>query len=309
MVIVQRAGDVIPQVVGPVLPHAAGTKPFRMPERLPAVRHAGCPARGRGEAPLPQPRLPLSRPRDAEQLGHGGGRHRGRRRAVRLAPLESRPRPLAARPLPAHEGAAARARRLPGEERVQRDRRDPGVERRCRSVVSSSASTSRTSAGCTARSLARHFGTVERLGAATQEEVMACEGIGPERAEAIVEWFADEANQRARRRALAAARGARGGAADGRPADRQAVRDHRNARGIQPRGGQGRARGAWRQGLGLRLEEDDRRDRRREPGLEGCQGRRRRACRSSPRPTSSALLGGLRPTARLVRTAAARANR
>src|SRR5258707_3309644 len=34
-VIVQRAGDVIPQVVGPVLPHAKGTKPFRMPKRCP----------------------------------------------------------------------------------------------------------------------------------------------------------------------------------------------------------------------------------------------------------------------------------
>src|SRR4051794_10021500 len=34
-VIVQRAGDVIPQVVGPVLPHAKGTKPFRMPRHCP----------------------------------------------------------------------------------------------------------------------------------------------------------------------------------------------------------------------------------------------------------------------------------
>ena len=34
-VIVQRAGDVIPQVVGPVLPHAKGTKPFRMPKKCP----------------------------------------------------------------------------------------------------------------------------------------------------------------------------------------------------------------------------------------------------------------------------------
>ena len=34
---------------------------------------------------------------------------------------------------------------------------------------------------------------------------MACEGIGPERAEAIVEWFADEENQALVRGALAAA--------------------------------------------------------------------------------------------------------
>ncbi len=34
-VIVQRAGDVIPQIVGPVLPHAKGTKPFRMPKKCP----------------------------------------------------------------------------------------------------------------------------------------------------------------------------------------------------------------------------------------------------------------------------------
>src|SRR5436190_3987334 len=34
-VIVQRAGDVIPQVVGPVLPHAKGTRRFRMPKNCP----------------------------------------------------------------------------------------------------------------------------------------------------------------------------------------------------------------------------------------------------------------------------------
>ena len=34
-VIVQRAGDVIPQVVGPAGPHAKGTKAFRMPEPCP----------------------------------------------------------------------------------------------------------------------------------------------------------------------------------------------------------------------------------------------------------------------------------
>src|SRR3954463_3659225 len=60
-VIVQRAGDVIPQVVGPAGPHAKGTKPFAMPEKCPlcgrnVVKPAGeamhrcpnrtCPSRG-----------------------------------------------------------------------------------------------------------------------------------------------------------------------------------------------------------------------------------------------------------------------
>ena len=48
----------------------------------------------------------------------------------------------------------------------------------------------------TAQNLARHFGSVDRLLDATQEEIMECEGIGPERAEAIAEWFADKDNRR-----------------------------------------------------------------------------------------------------------------
>jgi DNA ligase (NAD+) len=48
----------------------------------------------------------------------------------------------------------------------------------------------------TAQNLARHFGSVDRLAGASQEEIIECEGIGPERAEAIAEWFADEDNRR-----------------------------------------------------------------------------------------------------------------
>src|SRR5262249_36077290 len=48
----------------------------------------------------------------------------------------------------------------------------------------------------TAQRRGRRFGTVDRLAAASQEEIMECEGIGPERAEAIAEWFADEDNRR-----------------------------------------------------------------------------------------------------------------
>ena len=46
-----------------------------------------------------------------------------------------------------------------------------------------------------ARNLASHFGTVDRLIAAAPEEVAEVEGFGPDRAEDVVEWFADEQNR------------------------------------------------------------------------------------------------------------------
>jgi DNA ligase (NAD+) len=47
-----------------------------------------------------------------------------------------------------------------------------------------------------AQNLARHFGDVDALMKATQEELVEAEGIGPERAEALAEWFRDEDNRR-----------------------------------------------------------------------------------------------------------------
>jgi DNA ligase (NAD+) len=46
-----------------------------------------------------------------------------------------------------------------------------------------------------ARNLARHVGDVDRLMNATQEEIQEVEGFGPDRAEIVVEWFADEQNR------------------------------------------------------------------------------------------------------------------
>jgi DNA ligase (NAD+) len=48
----------------------------------------------------------------------------------------------------------------------------------------------------TGRNLALHFGNVDALLNATQEELIEAEGIGPERAEAIAEWFRDDDNRR-----------------------------------------------------------------------------------------------------------------
>ena len=48
----------------------------------------------------------------------------------------------------------------------------------------------------TARNLAAHFRSIGRLMNATQEEIQEVEGIGPDRAEAIAEWFSDEENRK-----------------------------------------------------------------------------------------------------------------
>ena len=113
--IVQRAGDVIPQVVGPVLPHAKGTKPFRMPERCPlcdtpVVKPEGevmhrCPNRACPSRGLETLNNWVMAAADIEGVGE---------QFVRRL-WELGPRALAARPLPADEGAAARARRLRGD--------------------------------------------------------------------------------------------------------------------------------------------------------------------------------------------------
>jgi DNA ligase (NAD+) len=47
----------------------------------------------------------------------------------------------------------------------------------------------------TAQNLARHFENVDRLLDASQEQIQEVDGIGPERAEAIAEWFSDDANR------------------------------------------------------------------------------------------------------------------
>ena len=115
---------------------------------LPALRRRGRQAGGRGHAPLPEPRLPLARARDADQLGHGRDGHRGRRRAVRAAALGRGAAPLDARPLPADRGAADGARRLRARSRPgTRSTAIAAVEGSSRSRASSSGSTSPTSAG------------------------------------------------------------------------------------------------------------------------------------------------------------------
>ena len=147
LVIVQRAGDVIPQVVGPAGEHRKGTQAVPHAEAVPALRRRRRQARGRGHAPLPEPGVPFARPRDAHPLGQRRDGHRGGRRAVRAPALGRGPAPLDARSLPPHRRAARGARRL--RRGVCQRARSPRSRRRrhSRSRASCSGSTSRRSAG------------------------------------------------------------------------------------------------------------------------------------------------------------------
>ena len=142
--IVQRAGDVIPQVVGPAGAHAQGTSEFRMPERCPlcdteVVKPEGeamhrCPNRACPSRGLETLINWVRRAMDIEGVGE---------QFVRRL-WDAGPAALDARPLPADGGAAAGARRL--RARSRRATRSTAIERvegSSRSRACSSGSTSR----------------------------------------------------------------------------------------------------------------------------------------------------------------------
>ena len=193
-VIVQRAGDVIPQVVGPVLPHAKGTKPFRMPKKCPLCGAEIVRPEGEAMHRCPNRACPS---RGLETLNNW---------VMAAADIEGVGEQLVRR-----LWELALVRSLPGLYRLTKEQLlelDGFQEKSASSTIaaieaSKAVPFSRVLFGLnipdvgwvTAQSLARHFGSVERLWAATQEEVEEVDGIGPERAEAIVEWFSDAENR------------------------------------------------------------------------------------------------------------------
>ena len=194
-VIVQRAGDVIPQIVGPAGAHRRGTKPFRMP--------ANCPLCG-WEVVKPE----------------GEAMHRCPNRACPSRGLESLVNwVMSAADIDGVGEQSVRrlwelgiVRSVPELYRVTREKLmelDGYGEISAGNAVAAIAASkgiafSRVLYGLnipdvgwvTAQTLARHFGTVDALMNATQEELVEAEGIGPERAEAIAEWFRDDENRR-----------------------------------------------------------------------------------------------------------------
>ena len=194
LVIVQRAGDVIPQVVGPAGEHEPGTKPWRMPKRCPLCKAEVVRPEGEVMHRCPNRACPS---RGLETLYHWVGlraRHRERRREHDQEALGRGDRALAPGSLPADGRDSSRSSRA--SPRSPRTRAFDSIQR------SKEQPFSRVLFGLNipkvgwviARSLALHFRTVEALAAATLEQLEEVEGIGPERAELIAEWFADPEN-------------------------------------------------------------------------------------------------------------------
>ncbi len=193
-VIVQRAGDVIPQVVGPAGPHAPGSKPFRMPARCPlcdaeVVKPEGevmhrCPNRACPSRGLETLIHWVQAAMDIEGVGE-----QFVRRFWDLGLLRSMPDlyRLTEEQLVEVEGFAEISARN-AIESIQHSKEQP-----FRRVL---FGLNIPKVGWVlARNLAAHFGSADRLIAASPEEIMEVEGIGPDRAELIAEWFADEQNR------------------------------------------------------------------------------------------------------------------
>jgi DNA ligase (NAD+) len=197
MVIVRRAGEVIPQVLGPVLElRPAGTEPWQMPRRCPScgepVQHregevayycvnAACPAQlvrsvehfvSRGAMDIEGFGI-----RQAELFVALGLLHDVSDiyylREDQLLPLEGFGEKKVANLLSAIQASKAR-----GPARLLAALGIHGV-------------------GVTvAQTLVDHFGSVGALAASSQEELEQVPGIGPKLAESVVDWFTHEPNRR-----------------------------------------------------------------------------------------------------------------
>jgi DNA ligase (NAD+) len=194
MVIVQRAGDVIPQIVGPAGEHARGTKRFRMPKRCPLCKaeivkpegvamhrcpNDDCPSRG-----LESLINWVQAAADIEGVGE-----QSVRRFWELGIVRS---------LPDLYGLTKeQLMELDGYGEISASNAIASIE------ASKSIPFSRVLFGLnipdvgwvTAQNLARHFDNVDRLLDADTEAIEEVDGIGRDRAQSIATWFADEKNR------------------------------------------------------------------------------------------------------------------
>ena len=198
-VVIRKAGDVIPEVLGPVVDLRDGTeREFVMPTTCPECGTTLAPAK-EGDADI---RCPNSRSCPAqlrERVFHVAGRgafdieglgyEAGDRAAAgagdhrRGRPVHPHRRRPAAHRAVHHQGAASCRPTASGcWPTSARPRQQP----LWRVLVALSI---RHVGPTAARALATEFGSLEAIEAASEEQLAAVEGVGPTIAAAVVEWF------------------------------------------------------------------------------------------------------------------------
>ena len=315
-VIVQRAGDVIPQIVGPAGKHRRGTKPFKMPAQCPLCGADIVKPEGEAMHRCPNPACEsrgletlinwVQGPADIEGVGEETIRRLWAEGLVRSLP-------------DLYRLTKEQLLELDGFGEISATNAIDAIKRSTEEVPFW-----RVLLGLnipdvgwvTARNLGSHFGSAEALEAASQEDVAAGGGDRSGTCRGDRRVVRRRAEPRSRRRAAeagAAARGPAGRAAEGGPAHRQHVRHHRDARVDVARAGGRGARGARREDHELRLGEDDGADRRRRAGQleadEGAEGRhadRRRSRAAEATGSLAPSRSGPAPRGRTSTTAGAR---
>ena len=194
VVIVQRAGDVIPQVVGPAGEHAPGTKRFRMPKRCPLCKAEIVKPEGEAMHRCPNDDCPsrgleslinwVQAAADIEGVGEQSVRRLWDVGLVRTLPDLYR---LTQEQLMKLDGyaetsAAAAIASIEASKAIPFARVLFGLNIPDVGWV-------------TAQSLARYFENVDRLLAADADAIEEVDGVGPDRAASIAAWFADERNR------------------------------------------------------------------------------------------------------------------
>jgi DNA ligase (NAD+) len=194
-VIVQRAGDVIPQIVGPAGEHRKGTKPFKMPTHCPLCGTAIVKPEGEAMHRCPNRACPsrgletlinwVQGPADIEGVGEQTIRVLWDKGLVRSLP-------------DLYRLTKEQLLELDGFGEISATNAIEQVELSRQRVPFSRVLLGLNIPGIgwvLAQNLARHVGNVDALMAGSQEEISEVEGFGPDRAEAVVDWFADDQNR------------------------------------------------------------------------------------------------------------------
>ncbi len=202
-VIVRRAGDVIPEVVRPLKERRTGKeKPFVMPKFCPVCGSRLVKKPGEAIYRCPNPDC---FPRLAKRIAHFVSK--GAMDIEGLGPK-----------VVEQLITAGIIRDVPDLYSIKKEdllSLEGFAEKSAENLLTAIEKSKRTSLGrflfalgirhvgeVTAQMLARHFKTLDRIMNATREELEAIEGIGPEVAGSIAEWFSDDKNRTLIRRLL-----------------------------------------------------------------------------------------------------------